>query len=80
MENKAEKDRCESEIQELKNFREDIPAAVEKLVATCNKRTVLIMWTRNRFLAGCDGGHYPPSAQDPIPGYFIPEQLDKVKP
>jgi serine O-acetyltransferase len=79
MENKAEKDRCESEIQELKNFREDIPAAVEKLVATCNKpdsfdhvdsqpipsrdAMVDIIHRLRRIL---------------FPGYFIPEQLDKV--
>jgi serine O-acetyltransferase len=79
MENKAEKARCEAEILELKNFREDIPGVVDKLVASCNKpgsfdhvdsqpipsrdAMVDIIHRLRRIL---------------FPGYFISEQLDKV--
>ena len=79
MENKAEKARCEAEIRELKNFRGDIPAVVDRIVAGCQQKDsfdhidsepipsrdamVDIIHRLRRIL---------------FPGYFISEQLDKV--
>ena len=79
MENKAEKDRCESEIQELKNFREDIPAAVEKLVATCNQPDSFDH-VDSQPIPSRDAmvGIIHRLRRIIFPGYFISEQLDKV--
>ncbi len=37
MEHKEEKDKCKAEIQVLRDYREDLPEIVEKLVGTCNR-------------------------------------------
>ncbi len=37
MEYEAEKDKCKAEIQVLRDYREDVPEIVEKLVETCNR-------------------------------------------
>jgi serine O-acetyltransferase len=79
MEGKAEKDKCQVEIQALRDYREDIPEIVENLVATCNRDDCFD-----------HVGPEPIPSRDAIieiihqlqrilfPGYFIPERLDRV--
>lgn len=79
MEGKTEKDKCWVEIQALRDYREDIPEIVEKLVATCNRDDCFD-----------HVGPEPIPSRDAIieiihqlqrilfPGYFIPERLDRV--
>jgi serine O-acetyltransferase len=79
MEDKTEKDKCEVEIQALRDYREDIPEIVENLVATCNRDDCFD-----------HVGPEPIPSRDAIieiihqiqrilfPGYFIPERLDRV--
>ena len=79
MEDKAEKDKCQVEIQALRDYREDIPEIVENLVATCNRDDCFD-----------HVGPEPIPSRDTIieiihqlqrilfPGYFIPARLDRV--
>jgi serine O-acetyltransferase len=79
MKSKVEKNKCKVKIQALRDYREDIPEIVEKLVATCNR-------------SDCFDhvGPEPIPSKEAIieiihqlqrilfPGYFIPSRLDRV--
>src|SRR4030042_3459399 len=79
MEDKAEKDKCQVEIQALRDYREDIPEIVENLVSTSNRDDCFD-----------HVGPEPIPSRDTIieiihqlqrilfPGYFIPARLDRV--
>jgi serine O-acetyltransferase len=79
MEEKETRDKCRVEFEEIRDYREDIPAIVEKLVATCGRRDCFDH-------VGTD----PIPSRDRIielihqlqrilfPGYFISERLDPV--
>ena len=79
MEHKVEKDKCKSEIQVLRDYREGLPEIVEKLVGTCNHSDSFDHVSSE-----------PIPSRDAIieiirqcqrilfPGYFIPTRLDSV--
>ncbi len=79
MENRTEQDKCKTEIQNLRDHREDIPGIVENLVATCGRKDCF----------DHVGPEPIPSREGMIeiirqlqkilfPGYFISERLDRV--
>jgi serine O-acetyltransferase len=79
MKSKVEKNKCKVKIQALRDYREDIPEIVEKLVATCNRSDCF----------DHVGPEPIPSKEAMIeiihqlqrilfPGYFIPSRLDRV--
>ncbi len=73
------KDKCRAEIQELRDYREDIPSIVRALVETCNSKDCFD-----------HVGPEPIPSKEAIvgiiqqlqrilfPGYFIPSRLDRV--
>jgi len=79
MDDEAKKDKCRVEIEVLRDYREDIPEIVEKLVATCDRDDCFD-----------HVGPEPIPSRDAIvgivyqlqrilfPGYFIPARLDRV--
>ena len=79
MEDRVRKDECRAEIEELRDYREDIPKIVENLVATCNRNDCFD-----------HVGSEPIPSKDGIikiiyrlqrilfPGYFISERLDRT--
>ena len=79
MEDKVEQQKCRVEIQALRDYREDIPEIVDRLVATCNRNDCF----------DHVGPEPIPSRNAMIeiihklqlilfPGYFIHTRLDKV--
>ncbi len=79
MEDTIQKDKCRAEIQAVRDYREDIPDTVARLVGTCNRKDCFD-----------HVGPEPIPSRDAIigiinqlqqilfPGYFIPTQLDQV--
>lgn len=79
MEHQAEKNRCQAEIQVLRDYREDIPKIGENLVGTCNRSDCFdhvsseAIPSRDAMIAIIHQ-----IQRTLFPGYFIQERLDRV--
>lgn len=79
MKNKVEKDKCQVEIQVLRNYREDIPDIVGKLVDTCNRSDTFDHVSSEPIISKVAIIAIINQLQRILfPGYFVTSRLDRV--
>jgi serine O-acetyltransferase len=79
MKNKMEKDKCQVEIQVLRNYREDIPDIVGKLVDTCNRSDTFDHVSSEPIISKVAIIEIINQLQRILfPGYFVTSRLDRV--